>query len=110
MYTVSMGSHTTDIQTRAEAIASAKELSAENRQTVYVRDESERERFTYPGGELESYTYDTQPRRRERSDRDRDRDRSDRPSQQKPAEGDADAKPDAKPAAEAAATAAPAEA
>lgn len=63
MYNVSVGTDRFEYETRDKAITAAKEYSAESRQTVVVRDESERERLAYQGGELESYTYDTQPRR-----------------------------------------------
>ena len=80
MYTVSISNDITEFKTRAEAIAGAKELSAESRQPVFVLDESQRERMAYQFGELESYTYETRATRggrdRDRDhDRDRDRDR-----------------------------------
>ena len=76
MYTVSIGNETTEYKTRAEAIAAAKELSAESRQPVFVLDESQRERMAYQYGELESYTYETRSTRGGGGrDRDRDRDR-----------------------------------
>jgi len=79
MYTVSIGNDITEYTTRAEAIAAAKEMSAESRQPVFVLDESQRERMAYQYGELESYTYETRAARggggRDR-DRDRDRDRN----------------------------------
>lgn len=59
MYLVTVGTQTHDYDTRAEAIAAAKEFSAEHRGTVVVRDEEERERLTYHRGKLESYSYDT---------------------------------------------------
>ena len=82
MYTVSIGNDITEYQTRAEAIAAAKEQSAESRQPVFVLDESQRERMAYQFGELESYTYETRATRGGGGgggrDRDRDRDRDDR--------------------------------
>ncbi len=87
MYTVTVGNDVAEHPTRAAAIASAKLLSAESRQAIFVMDESERERMTYQYGELESYTYETRHRRppRERRD-DEQTERTD-----KPAEAQADA-------------------
>jgi len=64
MYTVSLGNDVQEFDTRAEAISSAKQLSADTRQTVIVVDESQRERMSYQHGELESYTYETRHGRR----------------------------------------------
>lgn len=74
MYTVSNGNDVTEFNDRAEAIAAAKELSAESRQPVFVLDESQRERMAYQYGELESYTYETRSTRGGGGGRDRDRD------------------------------------
>ncbi len=79
MYLVTVGTQTHDYDTRAAAIAAAKEFSVEHRGTVLVHDEEERERFTYHRGKLESYTYDTRGGRKP-GDRDRDRDRDRDPS------------------------------
>ncbi|MCA9517253.1 MAG: hypothetical protein KC635_20075 [Myxococcales bacterium] len=64
MYTVSIGTEVQEFEQRAEAIAKAKAVSAETRQTVVVLDESQRERMTYQYGELESYTFETRHGRR----------------------------------------------
>ena len=47
------------LETRAEAISKAREISSENRGVVSISDEKERERMTYQGGELISYDYET---------------------------------------------------
>lgn len=59
MYQLQSGNDFREFETRAEAIADAKELSLESRQPVVVSDEEQRERLTYTSGELESYTYET---------------------------------------------------
>ncbi|MEC9072075.1 MAG: hypothetical protein VX938_06835 [Myxococcota bacterium] len=62
MYEVSLGEHVHNLETRAEAIVKAKELSSEHRGTVAVTDDQNRERMTYQGGELISYDYETRRR------------------------------------------------
>ena len=64
MYTVTAGTDVSEFNERTDAIVEAKRLSEDSRQPVIIRDEEERERMSYHNGELESYTYDTQPRRR----------------------------------------------
>jgi len=59
MYQVQAGTETTEFPKRAEAIAAAKSMSLELKQSVVVIDPLQRERMTYQGGELESYTYET---------------------------------------------------
>lgn len=60
MYEVMNGDDVTEFKTRAEAIAEAKRLSAENaRGSVQVTDEQRREKMSYQAGELVSYDYET---------------------------------------------------
>lgn len=59
MYQVQANNETQEFPKRAEAIAAAKAMSLELKQSVIVSDPLQRERMTYMGGELESYTYET---------------------------------------------------
>ena len=59
MYQVQSGTETTEFATRKDAIAAAKTMSVDLKQSVVVVDPQQRERMTYQGGELESYTYET---------------------------------------------------
>lgn len=59
MYSVTAGPDVQEFPTRTEAITRAKALSLELKQSVVVVDPQQRERMTYQGGELESYTYET---------------------------------------------------
>ena len=69
-YEVAQGTETHHYERRDEAIAAAKELSAESGVPVFVIDPSGREQMTYQRGELESYTWETRtPRRRDDAER-----------------------------------------
>lgn len=59
MYQLQAQNETQEFAKRAEAIAAAKAMSLELKQAVVVIDPLQRERMTYQGGELESYTYET---------------------------------------------------
>jgi hypothetical protein len=59
MYTVSTGTDIKEFPARAEAIASARSISAELKQPSTVIDPHQRERLVYANGELDSYTYET---------------------------------------------------
>lgn len=64
MYQVVKGEEVVEKETRAEAIALARELSENTRQPVVVIDEDKVERLTYSEGDLEKYLYETRSRRR----------------------------------------------
>ncbi|MFO0749230.1 MAG: hypothetical protein U1F43_26740 [Myxococcota bacterium] len=59
MYQLQAQNETQEFPKRADAIAAAKAMSLELKQAVVVVDPLQRERMTYQGGELESYTYET---------------------------------------------------
>jgi hypothetical protein len=59
MYQVSYGEDIHEVETRAEAIVKAREISTEHRGIVSISDDKERERMTYQAGELVSYDYET---------------------------------------------------
>ena len=62
MYELSYADQVLTYNTRAEAIAAAKELSVEHHGGVTVQDEDQLERMVYQHGELMSYDYETRRR------------------------------------------------
>ena len=62
MYELSYDDVIKNVETRAEAIAQAKEISSENNVSVTLQDEGHRERMIYQRGELVSYDYETRKR------------------------------------------------
>ncbi len=63
MYTVNFSDQSQTYDTRQDAIAIAKERSAEHRGKVIVEDETGCEEMVYVGGELEVYTFEMRRRR-----------------------------------------------
>lgn len=62
MYELSYADVVQTYDTRLEAIAAAKEISADHGGTITVTDEAKNERMVYQGGELMSYDYETRRR------------------------------------------------
>jgi hypothetical protein len=63
MYTVIYDEQTETLETRAAAVARARELSVGHQRQVEIVDEKQKEQFVYRGGILDKYTYETRPPR-----------------------------------------------